>query len=326
MLKILQSIFGNTSKGSYPESLINEAIERAVDGTDPCLRAVSGYRKKLRPAIIRAIDHVIAMVDRLPPAVPLSLAGYTDDKLMKGFFISSTDMKKILAGDRALADFVAGPEGDSPTVHALLAMERQERGIFGAALSGDVIIRDVPQTTVSFDLHRFLNPSGNEQQNRRQLMRRAFDHLLGLALRRLAGVKSERKDLERWRTLLQSKLNLLERGGWGFEGDGASGDSGKIEEQLAQIEAQLKELGGDDRMYEAYLEIVVEMLGHPDEYFTGRNETIFVDRMGIKREGPADNVAELPLIMLYNAEGQSQVVLPVTLQGAELRELLGDKK
>ncbi len=39
MLKLLQSIFGSTKQGSYPESLVREAIERAVDGTDPWLRA-----------------------------------------------------------------------------------------------------------------------------------------------------------------------------------------------------------------------------------------------------------------------------------------------
>jgi hypothetical protein len=195
--------------------------------------------------------------------------------------------------------------------------------IFGAALSGEVVIRDVPQVTVSFDAHRFLDPSGDEKENSFQLKKRAFDHLIGLALKRLTGMKSERKDLERWRALLQSKLNLLERGGWGFEGDGSSDkpDAAAVEAQLGQIESQLQELGGDDRMYEAYLQIVSDLFGHPGQHLLARSETIYVDRMGIKRDGPADDAAALTLTVLYNAEGRSLVVLPVTLQGAELRGL-----
>lgn len=105
MLRLLQSIFGNERQGSYPEPLFREAIERAVDGTDPWLRGVSGYRKKLRPAVIRAIDHVVALVEALPPPVPMSLARYTDDRLLKSIFISAGDMKQVVAGDRSLAEF-----------------------------------------------------------------------------------------------------------------------------------------------------------------------------------------------------------------------------
>ena len=69
MLKLFQSMFrpGADKLGTYPEDLIERAVERAVDGTDRRLRAVSGYKKSLRPAVIRAIDHVVALVDALPP-------------------------------------------------------------------------------------------------------------------------------------------------------------------------------------------------------------------------------------------------------------------
>ena len=323
MLKLLQSIFGSQKNGAYTEDLVKLAIERVVDATDPSLRAVSGYRKKLRPAVVSSIDHVIALVDSQPPPVPLHLAGYTDDRLMKRFFISADDMRTVLTRDRSLADFLAGPGGGAAVIHAMLAMEKEERVIFGAALSGDVVIRDVPQVTVSFDAHRFLDPSGDEKENSFQLKKRAFDHLISLALKRLVSVKSERKDLERWRTLLQSKLALLERGGWGFKSDGSGDrpDAAQVEEQLRKIEAQFKEIGGDDRMYEAYLEIVVDVLGHPEQHLVARSETIYVDRMGIKRDGPADDAAALTLSVLHNAEGRSLVVLPVTLQGEELRAL-----
>ena len=130
-----------------------------------------------------------------------------------------------------------GPKGGSPQIVALLAMEKQEKMIFGAELSGDIVIKDVPQVTVSFDAHRFIDPAEVEGETRRLLKRRAYDHLLSLALRRLTAVKWERSDLERRRALLQAKLNLLEREGWGF-------DQAEGSERLSAAAVE-ERLGGD---------------------------------------------------------------------------------
>jgi hypothetical protein len=321
VLRLLQSIFGSYKGGSYPESLVREAIERAVEATDPWLRAVSGYRKKLRPAVIRAMDHVVALVDGLPPPVSLDPANYADDLRLKSLFISSDEMNRFLSGDRSLAQFMRGAGGGASRITALLAMEKQEQVSLTEDHSGDVVIRDVRQVTVTFDGHRIINPSADEGETRRLLRRRAYDHLLSLALRRLTKVKSERVELEQRRALLQNKLNLLEREGWGFDRADPSGKPGvaEVEKRIGEIEAQLRELGGDDRMLGRYLEIVADLLGRPEEHFWARNETIFVGRMGVKGREAAKNASELTYCELHNAEGRSQVVMPVSLPGEELK-------
>ncbi len=324
MLKLLQSIFGTAKQGSYPESLVNEAIERAVDGTDPWLRSVSGYKKKLRPAVIQAIDHVVALVNGFPAPLSVALGSFEDDDRLKGFFVSGKHLKNVFSKDQNLAEFLAGPAGDSPQIVALLAMEKEEKVIFGAELAGDIIIRDVPKMTVSFDGHRLVDPAADETQARRLLMRRAYDHLLSLALKRLAFVKSERKDLERRRTLLQAKMNLLEREGWGFDlstGSTEKLDVAEVEKRLGQIEAQLQEFGGDDRESEAYLQIVTDVLGKPAEYLLGKGATIFVDKMAIKHNEASIDAPALTFTELRNAEGRQLVVVLVSIPGKELREL-----
>ena len=45
--------------------------------THRCAR-VSGYKKKLRPAVLRAIDHVVALVEGLPPPMPVHLGSYDE--------------------------------------------------------------------------------------------------------------------------------------------------------------------------------------------------------------------------------------------------------
>ncbi|HJV34259.1 hypothetical protein [Geomonas sp.] len=320
MLRLLHSIFGSEKEGSYPEALIKEAIERVVEGTDPWLRAVSGYKKKLRPAVVRAIDHVVTLVGQLPPALPARLAVQGEDSPLKRFFISSLDMRKAFREDPSLAEYLEKAGDDSETIVALLAMEKEERGIFGAELKGDVVIKDVPQVTLAFDAHRLIDPSADETATRRLLMRRAYDHLIGLALRELSAVKSEREELEKRRALLEAKYNLLQRGGWGFDQADPSGKLtvAEVERGLAEIEGQLKKLGGDDRMLDTYLALVGEVLGHPEQLLWGARQTVFVDRMGIKRAEASDEAPELSYQEIFNAEGRSMVVTLVSLGKEEL--------
>jgi hypothetical protein len=324
MLRLLQSIFGSVEmKEVYPESLIKEAIERAVDGTDPLLRTISGYKKKLRPAVICAIDHVIALVDGLPPPIPLALARRGDDPLIKAFFISLDEMRKVFGRDRNLAGFLRGSAGVPEKVIALLVMEKIEKVIFSAELSGDIVERDVPHMTVSFEAHRLFDPSGDEVKTRRLLMRRAYDHLISLALRRITMTRMEREELERRHALLQSKLNILRRGGWGFDGAGSADipDIPGLEDEIGQIEARLLEVGGDDSMLEVFLDIVIEVIGRPGEYLWGKKETLILDSMGIKRNQVAANVHEMEFQELFNNEGQSLVMVLVALDGEELRSI-----
>lgn len=125
------------------------------------------------------------------------------------------------------------------------------------------------------------------------------------------------------RTLLQSKLNLLQREGWGFDATGGSEalTVAAVEEKLAGIEAQLQELGGTYDENEAYLQSVAELLGKPEEYFLGKIETIFVNRMGFKQNEASSDAPAVDFSELRNAEGRSQAVLLVALPGEELHRL-----
>lgn len=317
MLRILQSIFGTVQKGRYDESVVKAAIERAVDSTDPWLRAVSGYKKKLRPAVVKSIDHVISIVDEIPPPIKVTLSSYTDDPHLRTFFISQSDMQKTIGGDTALTNYLRTATTPPERVFALLAMEKEESRVLCNEVSGDFVVRDVPRITVSFEAHRLIDPTENEEETRRHLMRRAFDHLLGMALTRISILKSTREVLERHRELLQAKRNLLERNGWGFT-TAASGekiDNATIEKQLAEIEADMMELGGENKEFDSYLEIVIEILSQPEKHLWPGKEHLIVDRLGIKREQPDVNVAELTLNELYNSENRRIVMALVELPG-----------
>lgn len=314
MLKFFQSIFSSTTSDNYPESLIKTAVERAVDGTDPWIRAVPGYKKKLRPAVLRAIDHVLALVNDMAPPLVIRPGIQSGDPLLRSFFISTADMRKILESDPNLANFRGRQQSASPWFYALLIMEKQEKVFLGAELSGDIVLRDVPRTSVSFEAHRLIDPAASEEETRRQLKRRAFDHLLSLALERIAIVKTERDNLERHRALLQAKLNLLQRGGWGFDKPAAEEnlDVAGTEASLAGIETQMLELGGDDGMLEVYLGIVADVLSRPEQHLWAGKESLSIDRMGIKRS-KTDDADEITLNFIEDSQERNLVVSLVAI-------------
>lgn len=315
MFRIFQSIFGgNEKKGSYPESLVKAAIERAVEGTDPWMRAVSGYKRKLRPSVLQAIDHVVALVDSMPPPVTIDADAYEECPQVRAVFISRDDMNGIIAASKELAEFRTG-SGDVLAAYALLLTEKRERGILGAELSGDIVMHGVPQVTISFEAHRLIDPCSSEAELRRKLKHRAFDHLLSLALKRITIVKTERGNIENYRALLESKLNLLNRAGWGFNDNAQERvtELAKAEELLSSIESQLNEIGRDDQMLAKYLDILVDVLSNPGAYLWAGQETLIVDRMGIKRSEAASDAAELVLDVMTNAEGRSLVYMPVMI-------------
>lgn len=320
MLRYLRSLFNSGEEyAKYPEPLVRELIERAVEGTDPWLRAVSGYRKKLRPAVIRAFDHVTALMGALPPPVPLCISCYDEDPFLKALFTTRAEMLEVLGNDRNLKLFMQGVEAVPGQIIALLIMEKKESMIFGVEMTGEVVARDVPQMTVSFVAHRFVDPATNEEETRRLLRLRAYDRLISLALRRITGMKVARKDLEGRRTVLQSKLDLQQQGGLGFEESGSGRDSDMpVEEEIERINAQLRQIGSDDRMLEVYLDVVIDVLGHPEKHLWGKKETIILDSMGIKRSQLIESAHALTFLELENSTGRIINITLVAIPGNEL--------
>jgi len=326
MLKFLRSIFNCGAKHEkYSETMVREAIERTVERTDPWLHAVSDYNYRLRPAVITSLDHVVRLVNNLPPPIPVEFGPDGSCPSLAVFFASQTEMLKTFQVDQALTGILRGNKSASKQIIALLMMEKFEKTIFGAELSGNVVARDVPQVTVSFLNQRFLEPAHTENETRRKLETRAFDQLLRIAHRRVATAKSLRKDLERSRALLQSKHALQQRGDWNQhepESDDLPGIAG-TEEQLRQVEVKLGELGSEERMLDSYLNITIDILSHPEEHLWETTQHLILDQRGIKRAQPTENDSEFTFQELCNSEGQRWVMLLVALPVDDLRNILG---
>lgn len=323
MLKLFQSIFrpGADKLGAYPEDLIERAIERAVDGTDRRLRAVAGYKKGLRPAVIRAIDHVVELVDSLPPPIELSRANYGADAELNAYFASVDHMNEVLSRDAEVRQWRKTSASQlAERVIMLLIMEMRERNVLGLALEGGDVRRDVAQVTVSFGHHRLVDPTGVEEDTRRLLKRRAFDHLLTLALARMAEAHADRLDLKQERDLLGNKLATLAAGHWGFgDDDGAAEeapDPQALQKRIDEIDSQIN--SQSTSLLQEHLDILVDVLGQPAQNLRSERSALCVDRQGVKQPQPGAQAAQIDLTTLYNSAGRSVVVRLVSVARAAL--------
>ncbi len=313
--KLLQVLFGNNSKDRYSKDFVKAAIQHTVESTDPWLRALSGYKRKLRPAVVRAMSYVESLVDEMPPAIVIDSNCHITDPRLRQFFTSTSDMWKVLRN--CITSSLRGDqEWSAPWFYALLTMQKQERAVLGAEVVGDIVLRDLLHHTVSFDCHQLMDLSDSEDETRRKLKKRAYDHLLSLALGQITIANFEKDKLQQCRALMQSKLNLLQRTGRGFQQAAAAGqaDIDEIKELVGDIDAKLLELGGDDRMLEAHLDIVAGVLGRPAEHLWVRKETLIIDRMGIRRNEPADGAQEVSLDIVCDSDEINLVCMPVAIR------------
>lgn len=108
---------------------------------------------------------------------------------------------------------------------------------------GDPARRDLAQVTDSVSGHHRLEPRTSEEASRRFLKRRAFDHLLAVALAEITEAGVGRADLQRQRDLLRRKLETMKRGTLGLEGLRA----GRLEAKIAKAERARRRSSGRDQ-------------------------------------------------------------------------------
>ena len=320
-MNLLQSIFGvGEARGRYPDSLIDKAIERTVDGTDPRLRLVPGYRRRLREPIIRAIDHVVALVDGMVDPVPADKGHYAVEPRLGALFDSAPAMLELLARDRELTRFLSSRDGLlADRVTCLLLAERTERTVLGMELAGDQVRREVSQAAVSFAGHRLVEPAADVAEMSRQLKRRAFDHLLTLALGRIAERRAERSDLKRQRDLLRRKLADLKHGRWSFDADGGKPlNPEALEANLARIGQQLAALGADQDVLKTHLGIVAGVLENASRQLWSETVTIDLDAMNIRRDAADPSARSIRLRELHNVLGRRMSMLPLAIVPGDL--------
>ena len=318
MRHLLSSLFAPVERSDerIDATLLERTIERAVDASDPRLRALPGYRKRLRTPVEAALRHTIALVERLPEPVEISRQAYRVDPRLRAFFVSPEHMQTTIGRCAAVSEYLRAatpPEGSA--IYGLLSMSCNEKNILGMDLRGDTLQRDVAQVAVNFSDHRYLGPSGDETETRRELMRRGFDFLIERALESIIATRSKQAELDQQRQLLQRKLRAMEAGKWGLDPVFAANEAGAtdlvaLEGEIQALETQLLALGTKPHALEHSLEHIAATLSDPAHWLDMRSISLELNPMSVKAgPGTTGRCYPLELTELFSASGQQRTVL-----------------
>ncbi len=290
MLKILKSIFGSTApqEGGLPHALVVAATEKIIDGTDPRLRLISGYKKRLREAVTCSIRYAQDAALVLGPPLELSRKTFGSDPQVRAFFGNADGIDTVFGTSPQVRNFMSRIENMAlDYVFAGMRMEKREKQTLAPALRGDLVQMDVMRTAVNFSNKVIVLPAASEASLHQELKERIFMTLVERSLHRLTSIKVKKLDLEKQRTLLRRKLKHLEARGLGMEPftdtrPKDEEDFASIERRLEEAEDELRETAASIETLEDYLVQINNVMSRPDEHVRIRHGSTWMTPMGFK--------------------------------------------
>ena len=297
---------------------IEKLVER-VANLHPQLRLARRYQARLAPAIATSLKYVGALVDSVPPAREASAAVWTSDPIIHAFFGAADDVAQVISRSADLrAFFEQNP--DAAAAYAVLGTEMTERHVLGVALEGEVMRRDVPQTTISFSDHQVRMCGRSDADLKEEIVQRLFDQLALEGLERVASDKTRRSVLERERALLKMRVQLLERQGAGIRAVFGSNvaaietdERAQVEAEIAENEQQLKSLGLQENALDRELNHVRGVLAEPQRHIYLSSKRLRLNRMNVVVEGKNGQDAEEVEIHIARIPGKPPRIRAFTL-------------
>ncbi len=276
--------------GAVSEALIREATDYVVKVTNPRLTLVSRYRERLAPAVKAAIEHLRGVATTLPVPREASAASWASDPSIHAFFAVADDVPRLFSRSQEVQAFFAR-ESAAPDVCAVLGMALVKQKGLGMAMHGEVLRRDVPQTTFSFTDHKMRVLAASEPELRREIGRRVLDQLALQVLARAGEAQSRRQSLEHERALLRTRLRILQQQGTGLGSMAGGGDAAReqdlpgVEARLDENERELAALGVGADALEQALDDLVDVLSHPGREIEFASNRVLLTPMNVLVDG-----------------------------------------
>lgn len=273
----------NLDQGS--DEAVRWGIDKAITLTNPRLKLIPGCEKRLAPSVGSTINYLRTQATALPAVHTLSAKTWSSDPALRAFFVAPTDIPQVLGRSENLRTlFDKFPELDEACV--VLGMAFKEQRVFGMALHGEMVQRDVAQKSVSFSDHRARICGRDESRLRRLIGAEVFEYLVAHALSEIGEERSERRELQENRSLIRARLRLLQQHGPGLgamfgEAPAAKCEQERLAAELMENEKQLEAMGGSDSILEAELECLLEVLNNPQRHLSFEPRQLNLDAMNV---------------------------------------------
>lgn len=292
----------SSRESSADNGRLKAAVDRVIEGTDPRLKAISGARERLLPAVEHALAYAHDIIARIPAGIELVPENWSASPLLKAFFTRPADIAETLSVSQDLREFLKTDQAlGVETLFAVVAATRVERTVLGSVMEGDILRQDVAQKAISFTDFRVTAFCRSEAEIRRTLEDFVLEQLVLAALRDIANSKQRSEQLGAYRQLLLTRLRLLEQSGAGGNDvldseRHESTDLDRLRSQLAANEVELNDLKPAGAHLESYLNPVVEALHSAESIIQPKVISLRLNAMNILVGPDASDASEITLV------------------------------
>lgn len=290
---------------------LKQAVEYVVDATFSRLRFLPSYTRRLQGPVATTFRYIDELVEDFPEAILCSQSTFSEDPRVNAFFVDPRHLREVFSQSEEIRDlFDADP--DTKECCALLCMKKEERRRLGMALIGELVQKEVMQTTVSFIDHQVLSPSTSEDGARHSLKCCIFNGLLAHIRKRESEEKIRVLQLEDRRGSLVSRLN------WASPEDGGESQD-ELQHMIDDIGRELMQEIPRLASPDYHFDLLSDILGNPAQYVSGSLGSIRLNRLGAKLDGDRPNAGnEIPLFEIQIASQGTRVGALVRFPRADL--------
>ncbi|MFO7641362.1 MAG: hypothetical protein R6X17_08885 [Candidatus Competibacteraceae bacterium] len=296
-------------------------VEWVVDASEPRIRLVGNYVEKLADAVETALCYSDELLRRMPPPVTLASRVWAIDAQVNALFATANDLRETLDQPAIRAFF----QTSARECFALMLVVKRETESFGMGLSGDMLVREIRQTVVSFSRHQLFFPAASENELRRELRRRTLVFLATRALENIGELRTRRGDLEERRRRLQARLRALRGHARGLrlllsspEDVADAQRAAALEQRLVQTEEALVVARTQLGTLDDYLEQVRQVLSQPEPYLQVRPLNLRLNRMGVKLDANSAEPGENLTLIELESMGERRIGALVRFARKEL--------
>ncbi len=310
-----------------PASEIQDAIERVVAGTEPNIRSVHGYRKKLQDAVTTALDYTEQLVDQLPAPIEINTSAFVQDPRVNALFANADELRAVFFHSQELQAFFRDIQStELDTGYALLCSSRTQKTVLGSTLANGAVQREVLQTAINFSDHKLLSPAASAAEVRQGIKNCMFEGLITYALQHIVEHKTRQRGLDDEIRILDARLRARQAKGGelavllqnAFNAQTATED---VEQALAEARRKREQLEVNLATPGDYLEEVRRIIGHPQDFIRLSITDIKLSRMGIVMDnGNTEPVNDIRFAELEIANVLKRVVMLVSYPRDEMSE------
>lgn len=243
----------------------------------------SGYRKKLIQSINYSLTHISGLIDQIPGPIELDPELWPDQGSLHSIFLNPEEIISLLKSNKDLQNILS--KAASTEVFALLSSTLQKKTVLGIEKTGEILQRDVPKKSISFDNHKIIAPARSISESQFKIKRLALNSLCGQLFKETADMQVWKKELEEQKTLLEFKMSSE------MPSD-TQADVKETEQLLSDINNKIATLNNQTNVTVEHLDRITRIFDNPEKHLTLTTEKLKLDKLGIRLNAASTDRAD----------------------------------